>query len=77
MSYHDRINRVAAYAEEAGLSLVTVGNLVASNARLFERTKRRIEQVEADLERLEAFIDARSMTKQDGTASASVQGAAK
>ena len=56
MDPHDIIRRVEEYAASAGIRPETVCRAATGNPRLFPRLKKRVELVEADVERLDKHM---------------------
>lgn len=50
------ISRIEAYAEAAGIMPETVCRRATNNPRLFDRLKRRAQDLEYDLARIEAYM---------------------
>lgn len=53
---HDVIRRLERYADKAGTTPAAIARKVTANPRMWERLKRRVKQLENDIERLDAFM---------------------
>jgi ferritin-like metal-binding protein YciE len=71
---HEILRRVEAYAKASGVTPDKVCRAATSNPRLYERLKRRAEQTQADVERLEKHMRENPPAIKRGGSGAGVQG---